>query len=91
MLINAINIGEVKTPIIEKIIPITPARYSCLEIDSIAKIKARGLNIGDKIKTPTNPKIILSVPYCGTDSLIIILSLSIMYIIYNVFFYRKIV
>ena len=80
MLINAINIGEVKTPIIEKIIPITPARYSCFEIDSIAKIKASGLNIGDKIKIPTNPNIILSVPYWGTDSLMTILSLSIIYI-----------
>ena len=51
------------TPIIEKIIPIAPARYSCLEIDSIPKMNARGLNIGDKIKTPTNPKIMLNVPY----------------------------
>ena len=62
MFINAINIGEVKTPMTENIIPITPARYSCLDIDSIPKINARGLNIGDKMKTPINPKIMLKVP-----------------------------
>ncbi len=46
----------------DKIIPIAPARYSCLEIDSIPKMNASGLNIGDKIKTPTKPNITLIVP-----------------------------
>ena len=46
----------------EKSIPSVPAKYSCLVIASIPKIKARGLNINDKIKIPTNPNIILKVP-----------------------------
>jgi hypothetical protein len=46
----------------EKSIPSVPAKYSCLVIASIPKIKARGLNINDRIKIPTNPKIILKVP-----------------------------
>ena len=33
----------------EKSIPSVPAKYSCFVIASIPKIKARGLNINDKI------------------------------------------
>lgn len=62
MLINAINIGDVSTPKIEKNIPSVPAKYSCLVIASIPKIKASGLNINDKIKIPMKPNIILKVP-----------------------------
>ena len=45
--INAIRIGEVKTPITENNNPIIPAKYSLLEIDKIQNINARVLNIGD--------------------------------------------
>jgi hypothetical protein len=46
----------------EKKIPSVPARYSCLVIASIPKIKARGLKMNDKRKMPINPNIILKVP-----------------------------
>ena len=62
--INAIRIGEVKTPITENNNPIIPAKYSFLEIDNIPKINAKGLNNGDRIKIPIKPNIILNVPYC---------------------------
>ena len=62
MLINAISIGDVKTPIIEKNIPSNPAKYSCLVTASTPKIKASGLNKGDRIKIPTKPNITLIVP-----------------------------
>jgi len=57
--INAINKGEVKTPKIEKSIPIIPAIYSLFVRASIPKIKAIGLNKKDKINMPIKPKIIL--------------------------------
>jgi len=60
--INAINKGEVKTPRIEKSIPIIPAIYSLLVIASIPKIKAIGLNKKDKINMPIKPKIMLRLP-----------------------------
>jgi|TARA_B110000263_G_scaffold159607_1_gene138751 CRISPR/Cas system-associated protein Csx1 len=60
--INAINKGEVKTPKIEKSIPIIPAIYSLFVRASIPKIKAIGLNKKDRINIPINPKIILRLP-----------------------------
>jgi CRISPR/Cas system-associated protein Csx1 len=60
--INAINKGEVKTPKIEKSVPIIPAIYSLFVRASIPKIKAIGLNKKDRINIPINPKIILRLP-----------------------------
>ena len=60
--INAINKGEVKTPRIEKSIPIMPAIYSLFVRASIPKIKAIGLNKKDKINIPIKPKIMLRLP-----------------------------
>tara|TARA_B100000768_G_C11152101_1_gene320749 strand:+ start:276 stop:473 length:198 start_codon:yes stop_codon:yes gene_type:complete len=60
--ISAINKGEVKTPRIEKSIPIIPAIYSLLIRASTPKIKAIGLNKKDSINMPINPKIILRLP-----------------------------
>jgi len=59
---RAIRIGEVKTPIMAKIIPMIPETNSFLVIDINPKINAKGLRIGDKIKIPINPKIMLSNP-----------------------------
>ena len=60
--ISAINRGEVKTPKIEKSIPIMPAIYSLFVRASVPKIKAIGLNKKDKINMPIKPKIILRLP-----------------------------
>ena len=61
-LINAIKIGDVIIPKIAKIMLIIPAAYSFLPQAKIPKIRAIGLNSGDSINIPMNPKIIPSVP-----------------------------
>ena len=59
---KAIKIGDVKTPIIEKAIPINPAVYSFFDIANTPNINAMGLKINEKIKIPIKPKVILKTP-----------------------------
>ena len=54
--------GEVRIPITPKRIPIRPAAYSFCRHASNPKISASGLNNGERINTPMNPKIILKEP-----------------------------
>ena len=74
---KAIKIGDVIIPIIPKAIPNIPAVYSFCKHASKPSIKASGLNNGDNINIPINPKIILRVPYMGADCFITIFSFSI--------------
>jgi hypothetical protein len=60
--INAIKIGEVIIPKIAKIMLIIPAAYSFLPQAKKPKKRAIGLNRGDSINIPMNPKNIPSVP-----------------------------
>ena len=62
MLNNASNIGDVRMPITPKEIPIRPAAYSFWRHASNPRISASGLNNGERIKTPMNPKIMLKEP-----------------------------
>ena len=59
---SANNIGEVRIPITPKNIPMSPAAYSFCRHASNPKIRASGLNNGERINTPMNPKIILKEP-----------------------------
>jgi hypothetical protein len=52
----------VRIPITPKNIPIRPAAYSFCKHASNPKIRASGLNNGERINTPMNPKIILKEP-----------------------------
>ena len=61
-LINAIKMGDVSMPMIANNILIMPAAYSLLKQASKPNIRAIGLNSGDKMNIPMNPKMIPSVP-----------------------------
>ena len=62
MLSSAIKMGEVMIPRIAKMILSMPAVYSFWRHAKEPSINARGLKSGDKIKIPTNPNMIPSVP-----------------------------
>ena len=62
MLSSAIKIGEVMIPRIANMILSTPAVYSFWRHAKEPSINAKGLKNGDKIKIPTNPNMIPSVP-----------------------------
>ena len=62
MLSSAISMGEVMIPRIANIILSMPAVYSFWRHAKEPSINARGLKSGDKIKIPTNPNMIPSVP-----------------------------
>lgn len=61
-MINAIRIGEVRIPMTAKSMLMTPALYSLLRHASVPIIKAIGLNNGDNMNIPMNPKIMPNVP-----------------------------
>tara|TARA_A100001388_G_scaffold263737_1_gene234391 strand:- start:54 stop:254 length:201 start_codon:yes stop_codon:yes gene_type:complete len=61
-LINAIKIGDVIMPMIANNILIMPAAYSLLKHASKPKMRAIGLNNGDRMNIPMKPKMIPSVP-----------------------------
>ena len=62
MLSSAIKMGEVMIPRIANMILSTPAVYSFWRHAKEPSINAKGLKNGDKIKIPTNPNMIPSVP-----------------------------
>ena len=62
MLSSAIKIGEVMIPRIANMILSSPAVYSFWRHAKEPSINAMGLKSGDKIKIPTKPNIIPSVP-----------------------------
>ena len=59
---SANNIADVRIPMTPREIPMRPAAYSFWKHASNPNISASGLNNGERIKTPMNPKMILREP-----------------------------